>query len=300
MQGVTSSTLVPPKMEKIYDMHIHLWSGGAPESLIERLEAAGIYGGAVFSEPPRQMLMGHSAGGEERLVQVLSFCRKFPDRLFPVLWVHPDEEGTLPLIKTAAAEGIRGFKIICNNFYVHENKSMEMLYCIAEAGIPALFHSGILWTPGVSGEFNRPLNWERLIEIPSLRFSMAHCSWPWYDECLALYGKFLFLSGQKDFSSEMYLDLTPGTPPSYRRDLLTKLLTSGYDIDRHILYGIDCDAGNYRVEWAQKWLKIDNEIFDDLGLEPQQKERIFSGNTLRFFGISGEGYRYRPTTYDGS
>jgi predicted TIM-barrel fold metal-dependent hydrolase len=287
-------------MNKIYDMHIHIWSGGDPVNLIEKFTVSGVYGGAVFSEPPAEMKMGHTANGEQRLAQVVSFCKEYPDRLFPVLWLHPDEKGALSLVKTAKNEGIRGFKIICNSFYVYESKSMELLSCIAEAGLPICFHSGILWTPGVSGEFNRPLNWERLIEIPNLRFSMAHCSWPWYDECLSLYGKFLYLSNQKDFSTEMYLDLTPGTPPSYRRDLLTKLMTSGYDIDHHIMFGVDCDAGNYSVEWAQKWIKMDNDIFDDLGLDSAQKNKIFAENMLRFFGISGEKHRYKPQNYDGS
>ena len=282
-------------------MHIHLWpNDNNPENLIERFNKAGISGGVVFSEPPVQLKMSDSGGGEERLEHVLSFTKKYPERLFPVLWIHPDEKGTLPLIKKAAGLGIRGFKIICNNFYVYENKSMEMLYSIAETGLPACFHSGILWDPGVSGEYNRPLNWEKLIEIKGIRFSLAHCSWPWYDECIALYGKFLFLGNQKNFSAEMYLDLTPGTPPPYRRDLLTKLLTSGYDVDHHMMFGADCNAGDYRVEWVQKWAKTDNEIYDSLAISEESRNRIFSGNMLRFFGISGEEYRNRPVKPDGS
>jgi predicted TIM-barrel fold metal-dependent hydrolase len=287
-------------MEKIYDMHIHLWSDGDPDNLIEKCGIAGVYGGAVFSQPPEQMKMGHTGTGEQRLTQVISFCEKYPDRLFPVLWIHPDEKNAITLVKTAAEKGIRGFKIICNNFYVYESKSMELLFAIAEEGIPVCFHTGILWTPGVSGEFNRPLNWERLIEIPGLRFSMGHCGWPWYDECIALYGKFLYLCNQKEFSTEMYLDLTPGTPLPYRRDLITKLLTSGYDIGYHLMFGVDCDAGNYSVEWAQKWIKTDNDLFNELGLDAPQKERVFAGNMLRFFGISGEKHRCKPNTYDGS
>ena len=287
--------------QKIFDMHIHLWScKGNAEDLIERFNKAGVYGGAVFSEAPPEMKMGGGGSGEERLSQVLSFTAKFPERLFPVLWIHPDEKGALSLVKTAAERGIKGFKIICNNFFVYDKKSMELLSLIAEAGLPVCFHSGILWNPGVSGEFNRPLNWERLIEIPNLRFSMAHCSWPWYDECLALYGKFLFLSNQKDFSCEMYLDLTPGTPPSYRKDLLTKLLRSEYDVDHHMMFGTDCGAEDYRVEWAQKWIQTDNGIYDDLGIGAEPRSRIFGGNMLRFFGVSGEEYRYRANNIDGS
>jgi predicted TIM-barrel fold metal-dependent hydrolase len=244
--------------------------------------------------------MQSSGSGEQRLARVLSFTSGYTDRLFPVLWIHPDEDGNLSIIKKAAAEGIQGFKIICDNFYVYENKSKEMLLSITEEGLPVCFHSGILWNRGVSGEFNRPLNWERMIEIPGIRFSLAHCSWPWYDECIALYSKFLFLSGKKDFTGEMYLDLTPGTPPSYRRDLLTKLLTSGFDVDHHMMFGTDCTATDYRIEWAEKWMKIDNEIYDDLKIEEASKNRIYSQNMLRFFGKSGEKYRYKAATIDGS
>jgi len=282
-------------------MHIHLWPGdNNPDDLIERFKKAGIYGGAVFSEPSAEMNMGAAGSGEQRLARLLSFTQKYPDRLFPVLWIHPDEKDTLSLIKTAAAEGVRGFKIICNNFYVYESISMEMLFAIAEAGLPVCFHSGILWDSGVSGEYNRPLNWERLIKIPGIRFSLAHCSWPWYDECIALYGKFLFLGNQKKFSAEMYLDLTPGTPLPYRRDLLTKLLSSGYDVDHHMMFGTDCSAGEYRIEWAQKWINADNEICDSLEISAESRDRIFGGNMLRFFGISGEKYHNRPVKPDGS
>ena len=98
----------------------------------------------------------------------------------------------------------------------------------------------------------------------------------------------------------MYLDLTPGTPQSYRRDLLTKLLSSGFDVDHHMMFGTDCSAEDYRVEWAKKWIKIDNGIYDDLGLGAESRGRIFSGNMLRFFGISGEEYNYHPANPDGS
>ena len=42
--------------------------------------------------------------------------------------------------------------------------------------------------PTVSCEYNRPLHWEAVCRIPGLRFSLAHCSWPWYDEAIAAGG----------------------------------------------------------------------------------------------------------------
>jgi predicted TIM-barrel fold metal-dependent hydrolase len=290
--------------EKIFDMHTHLFSGRLKDGnisagLLERLKASGISGAAVFSLPPKEMKMGNTFSGEERLEHVLAVTGKYPESLYPVLWIHPDEKNVNQLIKTAVARGIKGFKIICNNFYVYENKSMDILSQIAETSLPVCFHSGILWDSNVSGEYNRPLNWESLITIPNIRFSLAHCSWPWYDECLALYSKLLFLANQKDFSCEMYLDLTPGTPASYRRDLLTKLLTSDFDVAHHMMFGTDCTAEDYRIEWAKKWIDKDNEIYDELDISGELRSGIFSGNALRFFGISNEEYHYRPVNMDG-
>ena len=60
---------------------------------------------------------------------------------------------------------------------------------------------------------------------------MGHCSWPWYDECIAVYGKFLNGVANDQDAPEMFFDLTPGTPRIYREDLLTKLFTVGDGVD---------------------------------------------------------------------
>ena len=114
---------------------------------------------------------------------------------------------------------------------------------------------------------------------------MGHCSWPWHDECIAVYGKFLnyYL---KRRSSEMFFDITPGTPKIYREDLLTKLFTVGYDVDNNIMFGTDSLSTEYSPEWVSDWLKTDNEIFDKLGVTNEQREKIYEKNFMRF--LSGE------------
>lgn len=290
---------------KIYDGHIHQTGNDIPpEKLLRQMESGGVYGGAIFSVPPAVIGMpapeGMDAGLEARLNRVLDYTKPFPDRLLPVLWIHPDEPDTLDGIQEAAKRGIRGFKVICNNFYVYEDKSMEMLAEIAKTGLPVIFHTGILWDKGVSGDYCRPLNWEHLIKLPNLRFSLAHCSWPWYDECIALYSKFLNLANDPDFTTEMFLDLTPGTPAPYRKDLLSKLVYSGYDVFHNMLYGTDCNTASYASDWAAKWLNTDQNIFDACHVSLTDQERIFSGNFLRFFKLSSEGHRCKPLNTDGT
>ena len=289
-------------MARLYDMHILKMSPAhTADDLVEKLDKAGFYGGAVFSEmPPAFSGEAEPAGGPEgRLDRILAFAKDYPGRLLPVLFLHPDDPDVLALVGEAAARGIAGYKVIYNNCHVYDDKSMEMLSAIAKTGKPVCFHTGILWDRGISGEYNRPLHWEHLFKIPGIRFSLAHCGWPWYDECIALYGKFLYLSAQPDMSCEMFLDTTPGTPPSYRRDLLTKLVASGYDVEHNIMFGTDCSAHDYNAEWAQRWLRTDAEIFDSLGVPRQVQQQFLSDNVLRFFGLTEEAHTHKPLTLDG-
>ena len=186
---------------KVYDVHVH--SNGLVDGkrTLERMARSGVSGGSVFSlHPPFYDSLGaHDKDARTRLKLVLESCRGCEGRLFPVLWIHPDEPDVPEVVAEAADRGIAAFKCICNNFYIGEEKGVAMLEAVAKTGKPIFFHSGILWDDSPSSKYNRPLNWEELLNrsegtidrIRGLRFSLGHCSWPWYDECIALYGKFL-------------------------------------------------------------------------------------------------------------
>jgi predicted TIM-barrel fold metal-dependent hydrolase len=122
--------------------------------------------------------------------------------------------------------------------------------------------------------------------IPGLRFSLAHISWPWCDECIAVYGHFQSNkhSGRiKD--SEMFIDFTPGTPPVYRKEAIDKVLTSGAECRDNILFGVDCVANNYSSDYAASIIARDNDIFASLCLGDDFKEKYYEKNLMRFLGI---------------
>ena len=283
---------------KVYDVHVH--SNGLVDGkrTLERMARAGVSGGSIFSQHPPfyDSLGAHDKDARPRLKLVLESCRGCEGRLFPVLWIHPDEPDVPEVVAEAADRGIAAFKCICNNFYIGEEKGVAMLEAVAKTGKPIFFHSGILWDDSPSSKYNRPLNWEELLNrsegtidrIRGLRFSLGYCSWPWYDECIALYGKFLanFRAHPED-DIQMFFDLTPGTPVSYRFDLLRKLLNCGYDIDHNILWGTDCFCEDYNDEWARKWLGTDNAIMDELNIPARIRENIFHKNAERFYGLPG-------------
>ena len=94
-------------------------------------------------------------------------------------------------IVMAAEKSIMGFKVICDRYFPGDKRAMEIFRIIAKTKRPILFHSGILWDGKPSSQYNRPSEFESLLEINHLRFSLAHISWPWCDELIAVYEKFL-------------------------------------------------------------------------------------------------------------
>ena len=283
-------------------MHIHaLNTKPDPEYLIQKLDASGIYGACVFSNWPDRANEKLGTSFNERLNEVLDWTNGYEDRLFPVLWIHPYEENILENVKLAVQKGIPAFKIICTDFYIYEDQCLELLREIAKLNVPVIFHTGILWDGKVSSNYNRPLNWEALLDISGLRFSMGHCSWPWIDECIALYGKFLnALRYNGDVNAEMFFDITPGTPEIYREELLTKLYTIGYDVSNNIMFGTDSNAHEYSVDWAKKWLKIDGDILNKLGVSKENQEKLYYHNLLRFLGKTVEKIEIKTPTTDNS
>ena len=289
---------------KIFDCHVHVFDIDAkpdPAGLAQRAKAAGIDGCAVLSPDPAITGSDDFYSFEDRLTSVLGWTKGQEDRFFPVFWIHPYEKDALKKAEEAAARGVMGFKMICDRYYVSESCSMELLNKIAELGKPVIFHSGILWGGRVSSQYNRPVNWEYLIEIPKIKFSLAHCSWPWYDECIAVYGKFLeSYATNPDSSAEMFFDLTPGTPEVYRRDLMNKLLHAGYDVPHNIMFGTDSSVEVYRPDWPQKWIRIDNEIYDSFGAPERFKELVYHDNAMRFFGKLPKDFSHRLPSCDNA
>lgn len=269
---------------KIFDLHLHaMGKPETPDLLKERLEQTGIYGACVISNKPDRYSAQLGSKFEDRLKETLAFSSAYPDRFFPVLWIHPYEDDIINKIHKAVESGVVAFKIICNDFYIYEDQCLKVLQEIADLNKPVIFHTGILWDGQPTSEFSRPINFEAMLKIKNLRFSMGHCSWPWVDECLAMYGKF---QSAKTFgcTSEMFLDLTPGTPEIYRKELFYKIFRIGYDVENNLMFGSDSLSHDYNVNYVKSILDTDNKILDELSISNQIKEKIFSKNLLRFLG----------------
>ncbi len=272
----------------ILDGHIHIWEGCQDrEGFWTRLKDYGIDGGSVISVPPASFSFFHSTSTWQQRLENLFYWVEFHPTLYPFYWIDPLEEDALAQVDAAIQAGVKGFKVICNHFFPGDDRAIEVFTHIAHSRKPILFHSGILFDYEVSSIFNRPVAFEPLLRIPGIRFCLAHISWPWCDELIALYAKFHSMRQQKPDKDypEMFVDITPGTPECYRRDALTKLLTLG--MEKYIIFGTDSHTNTYDGAAIQQGpISYDNKIYEDLGIGKQSVEDIYSCNLMRFVGDS--------------
>lgn len=267
-----------------FDAHVHMHGGQAnSDELLGRLKEAGFDGAVVFSPAPNGML-GESGTNEQRLEHLLKYT-KGKDTLFPFYFIDPTEEDALWQLRNAKEAGAVGYKVICNHFYPGYERAMKVYHWIAENHMPLMFHSGILYDGiNVSGKYNRPCEFEPLLSVEGLRFSMAHVSWPWTAECIAVYGKFnSFLErnpGGK--AAKLYLDITPGTPPTFRQDTMTHVFGNGFHVEDEVFWGSDNFVEDYNTEYARRIRERDDEIFAKLGLSKELRNDIYYKNFMEF------------------
>jgi len=266
------------------DGHIHLGEGPADSNrLLADMAMAGFDGGVLISPPPAcwrdRQFVRHSI--EKRLARLQTWTTGQPS-LFPVYWIDPTDSDALEQVATAVEAGVAGFKVICSTHAPGDARAMPVYRAIAAQNKPILFHSGILWDGMASSELNRPAAFEALLEVPRLRFALAHISWPWVDECLAVFGKFRHAASVRPDAPEMFIDTTPGTPEIYRAEALTKLFTIGYNLSDHAIFGTDGSAPGYEAEWTRTWADRDLAILRRLGLGEDVQARYFGGNLQRW------------------
>jgi predicted TIM-barrel fold metal-dependent hydrolase len=270
----------------ILDGHIHIGIGDPdPADLVARMAASGVDGGLLISPAPASFAGAmKTASPAERLDSVFAWASG-SDLLYPVYWIDPTESDAPQQVDLALSRGVVGFKVICDHFYPGDSRALHTFRAIAEAGKPMLFHSGILWDGKPSSNYSRPANFEALLQVRGLRFALAHISWPWIDECLAVYGKLRAARTREGADIEMFIDTTPGTPPIYRKEALTKLHTVGYDVAHNVFFGSDAHANAYNGDYAKQWIGRDRAILTDIGVEAAAMDELFAGNLKRFLGV---------------
>jgi len=262
---------------EIIDCHVHQGDIADVDKATQWFQTTRLDAAHVFSVSPRK-----SESDARGSVEVLAeLAQAMPEKIIPLVRVDPLADNAVQFAKWAIKEkGMVGIKMLPNGWYPDGPEPKDIYKLAEDLAVPIQFHSGILWMSNDCSKYNRPAYWEAMLDFAGVRFSLAHISWPWTDECIAVVGKFR-ATNTKDESRDdcqAWIDLTPGTPAIYRRDALERCLACvGADL---MIYGSDATFSGpegQRVRWTG-----DEKRFGELGCSAEDIQNIFAGNARRF------------------
>ncbi len=287
----------------LIDCHVHSMGNEIVDDVTKAMESEGVSKAIVFSpypwgkgEDPNPVgFMGFSNRGvtETQQLKVIKFISKIqseaPDKIIAFAWIEPRLKNVIRILEDAVTKyECQGIKLMPDHFYPYDQKFFSFYEKIQELGVPIIFHSGILSDNKDSSRFCKPVFYEVMLNFPRIKFALAHMSWPWVDECIAVYERFMSRlwttpEAEKIDKMQMYIDLTPGTPKFYRKKALETALAMG--AENHMMFGTDSHASDFNPDWGgvRRILEIDRKIIrEELGYPEEVMEKICYKNAERF------------------
>ena len=282
----------------LIDCHVHSRGDESADEVIKAMDKASVDkaiiiapypGKTIDNEPTKYGHFSYSEVNGELQEESIRFISKLqaeaPDRIVAFTWLEPRLKDSVRYAEDAVTKFMcRGIKMIPDHWYPQDPKFFELYEKIQELKVPVLFHSGILYGFKDSSRFCRPCNYEVLVNFPWIKFALAHISWPWTDECIALYGRFKANLESSHYSDErakemqMFIDTTPGTPSFYRREAFRRALL--FDAEDAMIFGSDSSASDLRG--ASTIAEMDKGIIRELGYSDETIRKVQIANIERF------------------
>ena len=216
----------------------------------------------------------HRLGNDE----VLAAAEANPDVLIPFGSVdpHAGKRAVARARRLVTDHGVRGFKFhpSLQAFEPNDTRFYPLYEALQELGVPALFHTGQTGigagVPGGGGirlRLSNPMLIDDVaVDFPELRIILAHPSFPWQDEALAV-------ATHKPY---VYIDLSGWSPKYFPPQLVRYANTLLRD---KVLFGSD-----YPVLTPDRWLAD----FDQLDIKPEVRPRILKDNAARLLNLTKE------------
>ena len=216
--------------------------------------------------------------GRRRLgnAEVLAAAAANPDVLIPFASVDP-RKGKLGVreAKGLIDDGVRGFKFHPNTqaFWPNDHAHYPLYEVIAEAGLIALFHSGTTGIgagmPGGGGvrlKYSNPMAVDDVAaDFPELDIILAHPSFPWQDEALAI----------AVHKPNVYIDLSGWSPKYFPENLIRYTNTQ---LKHKMLFGSD-----YPLITPDRWLAD----FEKLPIRDEVRPLVLKENAVKLLGLGG-------------
>jgi hypothetical protein len=198
-----------------------------------------------------------------------------PDVLIPFASIDPAKgrAGARAARRLAEAHGVRGFKFHPNvqRFHPNDRSAYPLYEVIEELGLPAVFHTGQTGigagAPGGGGirlKYSNPMLVDDVAaDFPGMPIVLAHPSFPWQEEALAV-------AVHKPL---VHIDLS-GWSPKYFPPLLVQYANSL--LQDKVLFGSD-----FPLITPDRWLAD----FERLDVKPAVRPKILKDNAARLLGL---------------
>ncbi|HZO37318.1 MAG TPA: amidohydrolase family protein [Solirubrobacteraceae bacterium] len=214
--------------------------------------------------------------GRRRLgsTHVLEAARENPDVLIPFASVDP-HKGKLAVrqAREYIEAGAKGFKFHPNTqaFWPNDRSFYPLYEVIEEAGLIALFHSGTTGIgagiPGGGGvrlKYSQPMCVDDVAaDFPGLDIILAHPSFPWQDEALAI----------AVHKPNVYIDLSGWAPKYFPENLIRYTNTQ---LKHKMLFGSD-----YPMITPDRWLSE----FEQLPIKDSVRPLVLKQNAARLLKL---------------
>ena len=207
--------------------------------------------------------------------EVAELAHKNADVAIPFASINPHrgEAGVREARRLIKDYGVRGFKFhpSVQDFFPNDRMAYPLYEAIAEAKLPALFHTGQTGvgagTPGggnIKLKYSNPMFLDDVAaDFPDMPIVMAHPSFPWQEEALSV----------ATHKPNAYIDLS-GWSPKYFPPILVQYANTL--LKEKILFGSD-----YPVFAPERWI----EEFGKLQIKPEVRPLIMKENAIRLLKL---------------
>lgn len=265
----------------IIDAHLHCTGAERSADVLRSLDEAGIDIGVLLAPFLDNGYTMHDADSlRQANAHLARLVAGHADRLVGFAVLNPSLPGVVTDLERAVDAGLRGVKMVPSGWYPYDPQVQPLFAKAAELKLPLLFHSGI-FIDGRSGRFCRPTFFEALREHPGVRVTLAHLSWPWTDEAIAV-GLIDLIHGVPAAQRLFRFDLSFGPPPAYRLEVLRKALdVLGPDC---LQFGSDCflPCSGAHIAERRGWLA---DLLTELAVQAEDRQRIFCGTAATWLGL---------------
>jgi predicted TIM-barrel fold metal-dependent hydrolase len=207
--------------------------------------------------------------------EVAELAAEHADVVIPFASIDPARgaAGVRAARRLVTEYGVRGFKFHPNTqaFFPDDRSAYPLYEVIAEAGLIALFHTGQTGVGartrgggGIRLKYSNPMHVDDVaVDFPDLKIILAHPSFPWQEEALAV----------ATHKPNVYIDLS-GWSPKYFPPLLVRYANTL--LKDKVLFGSD-----FPVITPDRWI----EDFEQLPIKDEVRGRIMKDNAAALLGL---------------